>query len=275
MNASTFQLGHHWILAITAAAYVTSAMHQLPPGNVDFALAWLIGAGTFLVYRLSIWQPVFNTVERRIYLQKSPSKLELFLLAFSLILPSFLIDLKTLLFAGFTGIISTFYYFRLTLKNKAFGGLRIIPAFKNIFLAASWSFSTVYIPYLFVQASTPVLFLFLSRFIFILAVCFGVDMRDVQRDKKSGTKTLAVLLGFNQTKFIAIILSAVFIALTLSAKQIQLLPLRSDFEHYSLIFTGLLLIGILFYLKPSHKTSTYSLLLDGCMFLQAILLVAG
>ncbi|HQF29740.1 MAG TPA: UbiA family prenyltransferase, partial [Bacteroidia bacterium] len=255
--------------------YVTSAMHQLPPGNVDFALAWLIGAGTFLVYRLSIWQPVFNTVERRIYLQKSPSKLELFLLAFSLILPSFLIDLKTLLFAGFTGIISTFYYFRLTLKNKAFGGLRIIPAFKNIFLAASWSFSTVYIPYLFVQASTPVLFLFLSRFIFILAVCFGVDMRDVQRDKKSGTKTLAVLLGFNQTKFIAIILSAVFIALTLSAKQIQLLPLRSDFEHYSLIFTGLLLIGILFYLKPSHKTSTYSLLLDGCMFLQAILLVAG
>ncbi|HQK98291.1 MAG TPA: hypothetical protein PLH61_09740, partial [Bacteroidia bacterium] len=69
MNASTFQLGHHWILAITAAAYVTSAMHQLPPGNVDFALAWLIGAGTFLVYRLSIWQPVFNTVERRIYLQ--------------------------------------------------------------------------------------------------------------------------------------------------------------------------------------------------------------
>ena len=250
-------------------------MHQLPPGNIDLALAWLIGAGTFLVYRLSIWQPVFNSVERRIYLQKSPSKLELFLLAFSLILPSFLIDLKTLLFAGFTGLISTFYYFRLTLKNKAIGGLRIIPAFKNIFLAASWSFSTVYIPYLFVQASTPVLFLFLSRFIFILAVCFGVDMRDVQRDKKSGTKTLAVLLGFNQTKFIAIILSAVFIALTLSAKQIQLLPLRSDFEHYSLIFTGLLLIGILFYLKPSHKTSTYSLLLDGCMFLQAILLVAG
>jgi 4-hydroxybenzoate polyprenyltransferase len=275
LNASTFQLGHHWILAITAAAYVTSAMHQLPPGNIDLALAWLIGAGTFLVYRLSIWQPVFNTVERRIYLQKSPSKLELFLIAFSLILPSFLIDLKILLFAGLTGLISTFYYFRLTLKNKAIGGLRIIPAFKNIFLAASWSFSTVYIPYLFVQASSPVLFLFLSRFIFILAVCFGVDMRDVQRDKKSGTKTLAVLLGFNQTKFIAIILSAVFIALTLSAKQIQLLPLRSDFEHYSLIFTGLLLIGILFYLKPSHKTSTYTLLLDGCMFLQALLLVAG
>jgi 4-hydroxybenzoate polyprenyltransferase len=275
LNASTFQLGHHWILAITAAAYVTSAMHQLPPGNIDLALAWLIGAGTFLVYRLSIWQPVFNTVERRIYLQKSPSKLELFLIAFSLILPSFLIDLKILLFAGLTGLISTFYYFRLTLKNKAIGGLRIIPAFKNIFLAASWSFSTVYIPYLFVQASSPVLFLFLSRFIFILAVCFGVDMRDVQRDKKSGTKTLAVLLGFNQTKFIAIILSAVFIALTLSAKQIQLLPLRSDFEHYSLIFTGLLLIVILFYLKPSHKTSTYTLLLDGCMFLQALLLVAG
>lgn len=100
-------------------------------------------------------------------------------------------------------------------------------------------------------------------------------MRDVQRDKNSGTKTLAVLIGFNQTKFIAIILSVVFIALTLIVKQVNLLPLRSNFEHYGLISTGLLLIGILFYLKPTHKTSTYTLLLDGCMFLQALLLVAG
>ena len=275
MNARTFLLGHHWILAITAAAYVSSAMLQLPPGKIDIALSWLIGAGTFLVYRLSVWQPVFNTVERRIFLQKKPSNIELFLLAISLLLPFYFIDLKTLLFAVFTGLISTLYYFRLTLKNKALGGLRIIPAFKNIFLAASWSFSTVYIPYLFAQASTPLMYLFLSRFIFILAVCFGVDMRDVQRDKNSGTKTLAVLIGFNQTKFIAIILSTVFIALTLIAKQVQLLPLRSNFEHYALISTGLLLIGILFYLKPTHKTSTYTLLLDGCMFLQALLLVAG
>ncbi len=275
MNARTFQLGHHWILAITAAAYVTSAMHQLPPGTVDFALAWLIGAGTFFVYRLSIWQPVFDADKKKVFVQKKPSRIEVILLAISLVVPSYFIDLKTLLFVGLTGLISTFYYFRLTVKKKDIGGLRIIPAFKNIFLAASWSFATVYIPYLFTEATTPVLFLLVSRFIFILAVCFGVDMRDVQRDVKTGTKTLAVLIGFTKTKFIAIILSLLFIALTLSAKQSQLLLLRSDFEHYSLIFTGLLLIGILLYLKPTHKTSTYTLLLDGCMFLQALLLVAG
>lgn len=263
------------MLAITAAAYVTSAMRQLSTANLDLALICLIGVGTFLVYRLSIWQPVYNSVERKIYLQKNPSKTELIALGTGIIIPSFFINLNTLIFAGGIGLISTLYFFRLTLKNKTIGGLRIIPAFKNIFLAAAWSFSTVFIPYLFVKTSVCIEYLFLSRFLFILAVCFGVDMRDVQRDKKSGTKTLAVLIGYNQTKFIAIILSGIFVTLTLAVQQIHLLPLRNEFEHYSLIFTGLLLIGILIYLKPTHKTSTYTILLDGCMFLQALLLVAA
>ncbi len=275
MKATTFQLVHHWVLAITATCYVIASINLTAITKVNFSFAWLIGAGTFFVYRLSVWQPVYNVEQRKLFLQKNPSLFEIGILSLSILIPSYFIDVRTLILIFLTGLLSTLYFFRLNLKNKEIGGLRIIPAFKNIFLAASWSFATIYLPYIFCHSSTPILFLLFSRFVFILAICFGVDMRDVQRDIKTGTKTIAILIGFKKTKIIAIILSVVFIALTIITKHVQQLPCKSNFEHNTLLITGIILIGFLLYLSPKHKTSTYTLLLDGCMFIQAVLLVAG
>lgn len=251
-----------------------AAMMQIPQGKINFYLAWLIGAGTFFIYRLSIWQPTISISPRNLTLQKTPSLIEFLFLMLSIIIPALHLAINTILLICTTGFISTLYFIKINFRSTSIWGLRSIPAFKNIFLAASWAFTTVYIPYLFTQTHSLLFLSLLSRFIFILAICIAVDVRDIQRDTKTGTKTLAVIIGFSKTKYIAIILTLIFLTLTVTARQIQLTSMSSNFEYNSLLFTGILLFAILLYLNPKHKTSTYTLLLDGCMFLQAILLVA-
>ena len=147
---------------------------------------------------------------------------------------------------------------------------------KLLVLAGVWIGATFLIPlYLStnfewqkVFQSHCFLYLFLSKFLFLVGLCVAFDIRDITIDNMEGTRTLAALLGTKYIKLIALLCmcsSEAFVYLSHIACELM-------YEHFivhtiSIAITSLLL----FFLKPTNKEFYYSIGLDGMIILQGVL----
>jgi 4-hydroxybenzoate polyprenyltransferase len=150
-------------------------------------------------------------------------------------------------------------------KNSAFR-LRQIKGLKIFLIAFSWTLVTVYIPINFYAVNKISLAIVLiNNFLFIAILSLLFDIKDFQKDKVNNLPSIPVLIGEKKSYFIIRLILAVLI-------------ISTSFLYDSVGFatTIALLLHILFsYLvifkfKSSHKNFYYTILIDGLLISQAL-----
>lgn len=246
---------HHLSLSVTALLFFLASIN-LSLTTKTIALSVAIFTGTFFIYRLSVWVPVISWSRRFIDFYSKPNAIEL---------TTFLIIiLSTFCFLNFNeitmliswGLFSTCYFLNVKLGKFNFKGLRSIPLIKTMHLSLLWTI----IGFLFkeeIASNGVVVSEFIIRFSILFIICLGVDLRDITKDEKSNTKTLATLLGFYKVKQLMLIT-------TLSL--ICFLILNSPDLTFELLTALILFIGIS-YLKINSNPNTFTILMDGALML--------
>jgi 4-hydroxybenzoate polyprenyltransferase len=89
--------------------------------------------------------------------------------------------------------------------------LRDVPLAKGILIAAVWTGVTVALP---ARLGTPpvapwaLVVLLARRFLFVLALTLVFDLRDVEKDRAAGTRTVPLVLGARRTRWLGWVLLA-------------------------------------------------------------------
>ncbi len=272
MTKNNFQYLHHFLLALTALLYTTSTSLELYHNKPQWQLLTFVFTSTFLVYRLATNRPIISFQPFKITFQSKNNK-RFFFLVFLLVLILFiLLPLLTKLIAVFMGVITLLYFLQWNINGKTQSGLRSVPLLKNIVLALVWTSTTIWLSIQNLENINEIYYLFITRFIYILAICLGVDLRDWKIDQVQKTTTLPVLYGFNKIKIVAIILLLLFVTLVFLKSQLFELPVRNNYRSLVQITSGILSIICLVSLSEKHSYNRYTIMLDGNMFLQALLL---
>lgn len=201
------------LLMAASAAFMSCAPDTAPhyAGGTTGTLFHflLIFAGTFLGYYMADLKPLLDTVRHRFVLNAHPLLylvLSLLLFLFCILLePRFVLLLQYLL----AFLLTFLYYTNIRTPRFTFGGLRSVFLLKNISLALAWAFVTAPLH----PGDAGSLHLFAFRFLYLLALSIGIDIRDTLTDRERNVKTLAVLAGSRNTKGIAIILLLAGLAL--------------------------------------------------------------
>jgi len=192
------------------------------------------------------------------------------------VLMSFL-PLKTWLPVTAGGIAGMLYLYRIRISGY-FIQTRNIPLIKNIVLALIWGVITVLVPLtanpVYDISTEEVTVIFLRRFFFILAIAIPYDIRDYKIDSMGRLHTLPVALGVRKARFIAFTSLLLFVLMVLYShwrpgKGHVPAGLMSLAFCLSAFFTAI----IISLARPERKKIFFSLLLDGMMILQFILLM--
>jgi hypothetical protein len=158
----------------------------------------------------------------------------------------------------FSGIITVFYVVKIPGLNGK--NLRDIPGIKIYTIALVWGLTSVIIPNLIDNLFdlTLTVALFISNFIFILAITIPFDIRDINLDDSS-KKTIPQLIGVKKSTYLSIILLLIsqvllaiywskmtlaFVILTLILTPILL---KSNENKPELYFSGLVDSSLLIY----------------------------
>ncbi len=90
-------------------------------------------------------------------------------------------------------------------QNGQLRPLRDIPLAKGVLIAAVWTGVTVALP---ARLGTPpielgaLLILLTRRFLFVFALTLVFDLRDVEKDRAAGTRTIPLVLGSRRTRWL-------------------------------------------------------------------------
>jgi 4-hydroxybenzoate polyprenyltransferase len=148
--------------------------------------------------------------------------------------------------------------------------LKNIPGMKNFSVTLSWTVGAVFIPLVFHYPGAWATFLlFFFVFIKFLVNTMSFDIRDIEGDKKSGVRTIPVLLGRSRTKILLLGIQSTLI--------IWLLIVVSEglFAHYWLVFVFSIIYGFWYihYFSENRKLEIFSrdLFVDGEWMLLAAL----
>ena len=273
MNKNNFQLFHHIMLALTAIFYAASTSLQLFNHWPSVPLILFLGAGTILAYRIATWRPLISLFPFQFGFQSGYNKIIFYVLLLIVLVSLVQLPKNSVIGTLIMGTLTALYFSQWKSKEKLQSGLRSVPLIKNILLASIWAAATVWFPSHEKGFATGELYLFMSRFIYILAICFAVDLRDLENDRSQKTNTLPVIYGYNKIKSLCIILLLIFIALTFFRSSFVRVPYRNSYEEYVLISSAVLTIVCLLSLKKNDSYNYYTLLLDGNMFLQSFMLI--
>ena len=244
---------------LAAAAFLLAASgFVLSTIPVNYAICLSIGLFTFSVYQLASFHP--SVQHFRISFQRKPGYLN----AVSTAVATFIgfLALPIHLYPTFVlaGMLSILYFLQWQ-KGKFAGGLRSFFLLKNFLVAFMWTLCTLQLPVLPMQ---PDVMEILSRFLLILLITFGLDLRDVVADRKLGVMTLASELGFKNAKWIVLLLCIGCIVLCMSI----------DFDGAALLgLTFFVLLMAVQYVKEHTSYWTYFLLLDGILILHALFIL--
>jgi 4-hydroxybenzoate polyprenyltransferase len=157
--------------------------------------------------------------------------------------------------------------------------LRQIGWLKMALLSFTWSFTTVVLPVLMLPdkgdlytRSFFVPVLFVHRFVFIAALSFLFNIRDLEEDSRDGIKTLAVMLGQTRSlsygKWIMAFLNIVFTYLLLWCFELQ------EPAYYVAAFIPVFLLFFLYEkFTPTNNEAAFELHNDGLMLIKALLLI--
>ncbi|KUG06225.1 hypothetical protein ASU33_02335 [Solirubrum puertoriconensis] len=147
-------------------------------------------------------------------------------------------------------------------------GLRDIPGLKTLLIGYVWSAVTVWLPALCLEqslVSAPVGLLFARRFFFILAIALVFDLRDISRDRRAGTATLPVLLGYERGRYVALGCVVASASLVLPG-----LPLTTG--QWVLAVPTLLTALVVWFAEEARSDYYFALLADGLLLVQAVAL---
>lgn len=189
----------------------------------------------------------------------------------------FFLTIESITIAVITGVLIFVYLYKLKWQHKVLQ-TRNIPLVKNVLLAFIWAIVTVLLPLsVYRQASFNFgddMFIFLRRFFFILAIAIPYDIRDYSDDMKNNLQTLPVRVGIGKSKMIALVSLSCFALLVLyntsfrGVSEEALLRLNTAFLMSTAITALIIMLT-----NVSRKNYYFSVLMDGTMIVQFILVV--
>ncbi|MBX0334888.1 UbiA family prenyltransferase [Pontibacter sp. HSC-14F20] len=145
------------------------------------------------------------------------------------------------------------------LARKRFKPFRSVPLLKVFLIALVWSAVTVLFPLIdaAVQLDSPVMLLWLRRFLFILALALLFDIRDYTYDRRTRTLTFPGLLGENYTRLLSLGLLLLYLLLALLTEEGAILIS---------LMSAALVAGLIVWNASEEKPRIYyALLADGAM----------
>ncbi|HKK88983.1 MAG TPA: hypothetical protein VJ917_09040 [Saprospiraceae bacterium] len=148
--------------------------------------------------------------------------------------------------------------------------LRDIAFFKTFFIGATWMAVAVFIPAVLDQRTEQGLWLYaFEKFSFIVAITFPFDLRDIQRDLHTETRTIANQFGYRTVmEWCAIF----FVISQFCHYQLFLLHVYNKITALTLIvFNALCYIIILIGCRKPRKDVFYLGILDGLIVIQGVI----
>lgn len=139
---------------------------------------------------------------------------------------------------------------------------------KNFAVSFTWASSSSLLPYIFFYEKTTAIMLFLFLFIkcFVNTVVF--DVRDIEGDRKAGTKTIPVVIGIRKTMILLLLINSLLIILAVVCF------LTNTFVKYLPVIIFSILYGywyIVSFCKRSHGKFGFDYLVDGEFIILALL----
>lgn len=152
------------------------------------------------------------------------------------------------------------------------GSLRLkeVPGLKIFVITAVWTAATVALPALAVGAPAGrTAIVAVERFLFVFAICLPFDVRDLDRDRTVGIRTLPALLGVRATRWLA---AAALVAGGLLVAAFDGVGLGGP--GLPLLGASAVALGLVAAMRPGRSDVYYALFVDGTLVVQAVLVLA-
>jgi len=177
--------------------------------------------------------------------------------SFNLLWDFFFENKKTLLAYGFLSLLSIFYFLP-PIQLRKYGLL------KPFIIAFVFSSVSIILPNL--SKLNDVLLIYTAgQFCFIAALCVLFDIRDFAYDKESEFITLPIKYGVRKAKYTAVFLLMVYLASAILISQTNYLLVA--------ILTSGISLTLTIIASPSKHNYFYTLLVDGCIIVQCLVLL--
>jgi len=156
--------------------------------------------------------------------------------------------------------------------------LRDIQRLKIFLIVGVVSFVTVYLPVLssgvgFRLFSPDLLVLFIERALFVFAITIPFDIRDMEYDGKFDLKTIPLVLGVKRSIRIATISLFLFVLTAICHYFIN--PLFSLYYVIAMFVSAIITVVIISRATPKSSEYFYSLLVEGTMIIQCVLVLTA
>ena len=194
---------------------------------------------------------------------------------FGIMICAFSLSGRTFLFLLPLFLVSVLYATPFSRNMNSVKRLRYLPFLKIFLIAGVWSAVTVLFPVIENTSeslfSGPVIFTFITRFIFIFSITVPFDIRDIEVDKRNNIKTFPVVLGERTSVQIAI--AALLLFILMYAGSIFFIPEINQRVVYGYIISGF--ISIAFVAQSLKNKSDYfiSFWIEGLMLMQFLLIL--
>jgi len=170
------------------------------------------------------------------------------------------------------GLVTFLYSFPVYKNKRKIFRLREIPMAKIFIISIVWSVTSYLLPYVYskpVISGEEILLMIFERILFVFAITVPFDIRDIESDKKTGLKTLPILIGEKRSLMLASLSLGLFSAITLLHYYLK------DQLCFSLAFliSGISTIVFLNSVRIRSVRHYHYGILDGTMILQALLLI--
>lgn len=170
------------------------------------------------------------------------------------------------------GVVSLAYSLPFWKRDGKMLRLKDVPGIKIFLIALVWASVTVILPVLDAEVDPlgrHAVLTFVERLVFIFAITLPFDVRDLERDRKAGIRTLPMALGPSGTRWLAVGLMVAFTGLSVLNYGWQL-----DAASLPMALSGLLTAAALWGSDEVRGELYYVGVLDGTMILQWALVVA-
>jgi 4-hydroxybenzoate polyprenyltransferase len=190
----------------------------------------------------------------------------------------FFVNFRTVLYLLPIGLISFGYTVPCLPTRKGWIRLRDVPFIKILLIALVLGLTTVLLPILGYERLSDLnrpefIFVFLRRMLFIFAITVPFDIRDMDYDRASGTRTLPVVLGVKRARQWAV--AALLLMIALEAVQYVLYPATNVYYLLALALSAVPAGVLLLKTEAGRSEFFYSVGLEGMMLVQCLLVMGA
>lgn len=254
-----------WIgIGAAAITWQYYLVERLTPNGFIISLAFF---STVLTYTFQRYVKIINKTrsggDRLEWMKRNPITVKGIMLFSTVgcIHALFEVSLKSYWLLLATGVLSFFYVVKL--PGKLGKSLRDIPSLKIFLIGFVWAVIGSFLPYLNLKEVNTEMpwILFISNFIFVIAITIPFDIRDLNLDEDD-KRTIPQMVGERKARLIGVgllLLSALFF--------LRLTPNSNDLLFRLSILAGLLLI---WKSKSNAKDLYFSFAIDGLLILQPL-----